>query len=302
MLSLRSVRINLSLVMFSLSMIHCASEATMRGAPGTAVSPVSEAAAWMDAVPQPDTAEGDSEADVAAHLAKLQAPRWSYQGDDGPERWGELSPEFEKCSKGKYQSPIDIVTRKVEADRFLELIDFGYASMPLHLFNNGHTLQVTNTTPAAINAAGDTWDLTELYFHSPSEHSINGKFADLEVQLAHVNRAGDIAMVSVLFKKGRENQALAPMFDSMPAELAEVATVIPEAAIDLWNLMPREPSFFTYVGSLTTPRCTEGVRWFVLQPVGEVSEGQLQKLHAVSRSGNNRPVQPLGTRNVLRPE
>lgn len=302
MLSLRSVRFNLSIAMSALSMLHCAGEATMRGAPGTAASPVSEAAGWMDAVPQPDTAEGGAEAAVAAHLAKLQAPRWAYQGDHGPERWGELSPEYEKCRTGENQSPIDIVTGKVEADRFLELIDFGYASMPLHAFNNGHTLQVTNTTPAAINAAGDTWKLTELSFHSPSEHSINGKFADLEVQLAHVNREGDVAMVSVLFKKGRENQALAPMFDSVPAELTGVATVIPDAAIDLWNLIPRDPSFFTYMGSLTTPKCTEGVRWFVLQPVGEVSEGQLQKLRAVSRSDTNRPVQPLGTRSILRPE
>jgi carbonic anhydrase len=301
--SLRSTRLILSLAMSTLTLADCAAETPRPAVPRSAVSPVVEAAAWMEPAPAPEPGEEGSEAAVAAHLAMLQVrPHWAYQGDEGPASWGELSPDYEACKTGASQSPIDIATRTVEADKALELIDFGYASVPLHMLNDGHTVQVANTTPAAINAGGDTWKLAHLDFHSPSEHSINGKFADLELQLAHVNRLGELAVVALLFKKGRENRALAPVFDAMRADLTSEAQSVPGAAVDLSNVVPPAPSYFTYVGSLTTPDCTEGVRWFVLEPIGEISEAQLRKLRAVIPSDTNRPVQPLGSRKILRPE
>jgi carbonic anhydrase len=304
MSSLRSARLILSLVMCNLGLVNCGAETLRPSTPETSVQ-FESAAGWMTPTvdPGPDS-DSESSADaVMAHLASLQqARRWTYEGEKGPSSWGDLSPDYAACKTGSMQSPIDIVTKDVQADRKLELIDFGYRALPLRIFNDGRTVQVENDTPAAINAAGDTWKLASLQLHSPSEHTIDGKHTDLEVELVHRSHDGQLAVVSLLFKTGKENAALAPMFDAMPSDVTSEAPQGAGASLDLSAVIPASPSYFSYVGSLTTPDCTEGVRWFVLQPVGEVSQAQLEKLHAVTGPRTNRPVQPLGARNVLRPQ
>lgn len=302
MSSLRSIRLVLSLAMCNLGLIHCAVEAHNRpvaqgGQKAVESSVEVEGAAWKS-----PEAEASSEAAVAAHLASLQrAPAWEYAGDVGPSHWGDLQKEYELCKTGSMQSPIDIPRQTARPDRELELIDFGYASVPLHIWNDGRTVQVDNTTPAAINAASGTWRLLQIQLHSPSEHTFDGLHSALEVELLHSNDEGRLAVVSLLFDAGKENTALAPLFDAIPAEITDEATPVHGASIDLGALIPASPGYFTYLGSLTTPDCTEGVRWFVLEPIGQVSEEQVDKLREVTSASTSRPTQPLNGRSIHRP-
>lgn len=308
MSSLRSVRLVLSLALCNLALVNCGAETLRPSVPETA-SQFESAAGWAAYQPvsyetsadEASDDDGSAEAAVLAHLAGLQPRPWSYEGDTGPGRWGDMHGNYAACKTGTRQSPIDIVRKEVRTDRSLELVDFGYSNIPLRIFNDGHTVQVKNDTAAAINAAGDTWRLVRLQLHAPSEHAIDGKRSAMELQLHHTNADGEVAVVSVLFEAGKENAALAPMFDAMPAEVTAEAPAKADASLSLADVLPAAPSYFTYEGSLTTPDCTEGVRWFVLEPAGEVSEAQLRKLRAVTGPATNRPLQPLGSREVARP-
>ena len=229
------------------------------------------------------------------------APHWSYSGDEGPAKWGDLSPEFGACKAGVSQSPIDIVTQKTEADKTLGVIDFRYGPpMPLRILNNGHTIQVQSVGAATIRAGGRDWKLVQVHFHAPSEHAINGKLAAFEAHFVHANDKGELAVVGLLYKQGQENKALVNILDHMPDEVTTEPFPVPGTKIELTKLLPDRPSYFAYPGSLTTPKCTEGVSWFVLEPTSELSQAQLEKFQSMIHGGNNRPVQPLGARKIVR--
>jgi carbonic anhydrase len=66
------------------------------------------------------------------------------------------------------------------------------------------------------------------------------------------------------------------------------------------DLLPRDREYYYYDGSLTTPPCSEGVRWFVMKEPVELSEEQLELFKEVMGVPNNRPVQPINARKVLK--
>ena len=305
MCPLRSISLILTLGLCGPGLAACAADTPSPRLPGGSPAQSSvevSSAAWMEMSIDPQEPEGAVDAEVAAHFAALQrADQWSYEGDDGPDRWARLSIEYVVCGSGSMQSPVDISTWRVSSDPGLELIDFGYASIPLWVMNDGRVVQIANSTPAAINAAHRTWRLREIQLHSPSEHSIDGARADLEIEMLHDDDRGRLAVVSLLFRKGEKNEVLAPLFDALPGKITREVELL-QGSLDLGALIPRAPSYFTYVGSLTTPGCAEDVRWFVLQPVGTVSEAQIDRLRAVTVPSSARPTQPLGDRKILRPQ
>jgi carbonic anhydrase len=220
---------------------------------------------------------------------------WSY---DDPNNWGHLSPEWAACSTGRTQSPIDISTR-VEKDKALKPLSFSYEPLPLRLMNDGHLIEVENTTTSTLTAAGRKWDLVQFHFHAPSEHTIGGKAFDGELHLVHKDEAGsDLAVVGLFLKKGRENQALAPVFDHAPTMVSTEPRTIDNTKVDLRPLLPANATYYTYHGSLTTPPCTEFVTWFVVAEPVEVSEAQLKSLTDAVGAHTARPVQPLNGRAV----
>jgi carbonic anhydrase len=228
------------------------------------------------------------------------APHWSYTGAEGPSAWGDLAPAYALCKTGTKQSPIDIP--RVADKGQLPAITFEYQPVPLQIRNNGHTVQVDNTTASKIvvgPAATDRYDLVQFHFHSPAEHTVAGEAFDLEMHLVHKNAAGDLAVVGVLFKKGKESPGLAPIFLNAPIGVSADAQAVSGVTVDLTRIVPMGAGYHRYSGSLTAPPCTEGVTWFVVAPIQEASDAQIARLREILHGATNRPVQPLGGRQVL---
>jgi carbonic anhydrase len=218
------------------------------------------------------------------------AIHWGYSGDIGPEFWGDLSAEYALCSTGARQSPIDISGATPQEGG----ITFNYQPTNLNLLNNGHTIQVNYDAGSSIEVNGETYNLFQFHFHVPSEHTENGLPAAMELHLVHRNADDKLAVVGVMMNVGAENPVLARFWDQIPAEETEITV---PGTINIAEALPGGLSYYTYDGSLTTPPCSEGVSWFVLNERIEASQTQIDKF--VSIIGNNaRPVQPLNDRVI----
>ncbi|MBI5560006.1 MAG: carbonic anhydrase family protein [Deltaproteobacteria bacterium] len=223
---------------------------------------------------------------------KEHAGHWGYEGEAGPNRWGELSPEFAVCSEGRTQSPIDITTG---TEKDLKDLEFKYnKNSSLDIVNNGHTVMVNYEGGSALVVDGDEYGLVQFHFHSPSEHTVNGNYYDMEMHLVHKNKEGKLAVVGVFMKKGGQNTALDGIWANLPKEEGKKTAGVPFNAADL---LPQNKAYFRYPGSLTTPPCSEGVTWLVLKNTVEVSAEQIEAFRKIM-DNNNRPVQPLNEREV----
>jgi carbonic anhydrase len=238
-------------------------------------------------------------ADAGAAPPPAYKVAWGYSGEEGPDRWGTLEPDFALCATGKAQTPVDIAS-KVEKGAALKPLVLEYPTMPLALFNNGHTVQVSSTAPASLAEGSDRWTLQQFHLHAPSEHTLDGKRFDAEVHFVHKSADGKLAVVALLVQKGKENEALKSVFDNLPADVSTDPRPVPGADVALKAIFPSQFVYFTYSGSLTVPPCTEGVRWFVVKTPIEASAEQLARFHEVMHGENSRPLQPLGDRKVLR--
>ncbi|HZK05301.1 MAG TPA: carbonic anhydrase family protein [Actinomycetaceae bacterium] len=219
---------------------------------------------------------------------------WGYEGDTGPDHWGELSPDFALCSAGTEQAPIDL-TGADQQD--LADVLFDYRSAPLQVLNNGHTIQVPSDGTSSITVDGTMFELAQFHFHTPSEHTVDGEYFAGELHLVHQDASGSLAVVAVLLEEGAENEAVAPIISHLPAA-TEQEVEADGVTLDPLDLLPGNRLTFQYTGSLTTPPCSEDVNWFVLTTPVEMSEAQLGELEQVM-GHNNRPLQPLNDRDLL---
>ena len=220
---------------------------------------------------------------------------WSYEGDTGPAYWGDLSPDFAACRGGQAQSPVDIRRIKMGG---VETLQFRYRTSALSMVNNGRTVQVDYAPGSRFSAGGKDYELKRLEFRTPSEHSRNGQRADMVAQLVHQAADGELAIVAVMIKAGTSpHPELARIWRHMPAE-PNTRNRPPHIYINAGRLLPSRRDYFSYTGSLTTPPCTEGVRWFVLDTPVEVSKQQVARIRDLFGS-NVRPVQPLYLREVV---
>lgn len=218
---------------------------------------------------------------------------WSYEGATAPEFWGQLDPAYAACSIGKSQSPVDIADVTPQP---LPAIEFHYQPTCLRVINNGHTIQVNYDPGSYIDVDGARYDLLQFHFHTPSEHTFGGKFADLELHLVHKSQDGKFAVVGVVFYAGTENAALQPIWDNMSlVEGPEQRVPLTYNAIDL---LPAIHTTYRYSGSLTTPPCSEGVFWAVMTTPLTMSRVQVHAFEAIFMY-NNRPVQPLNGRIIV---
>ena len=229
-------------------------------------------------------------------LAGDRAAHWSYEGEGGPEHWGELSEDYIMCSKGRNQSPIDL-SRVVDAE--LPELEFEYYSATVDEVNNGHTIQ-QNIKPGSflrIPDRGTSFELKQFHFHSPSEHTVNSKHFAMEVHFVHADEDGSLAVVGVLFEEGDANPVLSKLWSFMPENPGESNQQ--PVGIEETNLLPPTRDYFTYGGSLTTPPCSEGVTWIVLKSPIEASAEQIDIFKKRMGSATNRPVQPHNARLIL---
>ncbi len=217
---------------------------------------------------------------------------WGYGGEHGPKEWGELEPGFAQCKLGKSQSPIDIRNTKKAA---LPALDFQYAKSSAEVVNNGHTIQVSLASGGELNLDGVPYKLLQFHFHAPSEEKINGKAYSMVAHLVHQNAEGKLAVVAVLLKEGKANAALGPVFENLPQ--TEGARKTLGADLNAADLLPAGRGYFKFVGSLTTPPCSEDVRWQVLKQPVEVSKAQIASFRKLYKM-NARPVQALNGRTI----
>lgn len=217
---------------------------------------------------------------------------WSYSGEGGPEHWVSLDSKFAACKTGQAQSPIDIKTATTAE---LPALQFDYHPSPLNIVDNGHTIMVTYAPGSTLKVGDKVYELKQFHFHHPSEEQIDGKPSDMVAHLVHQDSKGHLAVVAVLLKTGSPNSVLDVLWSHLPKEKDQTISV-PDV-INVANLLPASRGYYTYSGSLTTPPCTEGVRWFVLKQTVEVSPQQVQAF-AKLYPDNARPVQPLHGRTV----
>lgn len=213
---------------------------------------------------------------------------WGYDGAHGPERWGD---RYATC-RGAAQSPVDIrQTRPLVGG---PPITFEYRDSRLVLVNTGHTIQADYDPGSAITVGGTRYELLQLHFHRPAEERVQGRAYPLDAHLVHRAADGTLAVVAVLFDEGTPQ----PMIDRIWAHLptrADQRRVVSTVRIDAASLLPPDRAYYAYTGSLTTPPCSEGVRWHVLRTPVSVSEAQLRMFPFRM---NARPVQPLNDRVV----
>lgn len=221
---------------------------------------------------------------------------WGYEGETGPDNWGSLSPDYALCAEGTAQSPIDI---RNASELDLVAIHFDYGETPNSVTNTGHGIQVNVEGDSHILYNGIRYNLLQFHFHAPSEHTIDGQAAAMEVHFVHQDpNSGMLAVVGILLEGGEvDNEAYAPVFGNLPAEAGR--TVNTDDSLALSGLLPQARTFYTYQGSLTTPPCSEIVRWLLLDTPVALSAAQIAAYTAIY-ANNARPVQPLGNRDLLR--
>lgn len=217
---------------------------------------------------------------------------WGYDGAGGPDNWARLDPKNTLCATGQRQSPIDI-RDGIKVD--VEPIRFDYRPSRFRIIDNGHTVQVV-AGDNAISLTGKTYALEHFHFHRPSEEKIDGRRFDMSAHLVHRADDGQLAVVSVLLERGTENPFVQTLWNNLPLEKhLEVAP--PSAALDFEALLPASRNYFAYMGSLTTPPCTEGVLWLVLKQPVQVSQQQIDIFSRLYRH-NARPTQPTAGRLI----
>jgi len=222
-------------------------------------------------------------------------PHWGYQGNTGPDFWGSLAEGFSLCAAGHEQSPIDI-TGAQEAN--LGEISFHYFSSAMTVQHTGQSIQVDYDPGSYIVYNQTRYDLIQFHFHHPGEHTIDGMAAAMELHLVHADERGALAVVGVMLVAGEaESAAYAVLFNNLPAEKTEPTDI--GLTIDASRLLPPDHSYHTYSGSLTTPPCSEGVRWLVLRAPVSLSAAQIEAFRRIHLP-NARPVQPLNNRDLFK--
>lgn len=232
----------------------------------------------------------------AAALAAESAHHWSYSGEGAPSHWAQLDPSYESCGAGKGQSPIDIRSHEVTREA-LPALQFYYRPTPLRLVDNGHTVQVSVEPGSYLQVGKDRYELVQFHFHHPSEERMDGKQYEMIAHLVHRNSKGQLAVVAVPIHTGGENALLASVWSHIPKHKEQEADV-KGVTVNPAALLPTNHGYYTYEGSLTTPPCTEGVRWMVLKSPITASKDEITTFAALYPN-NARPVQKLNGRQVL---
>lgn len=247
---------------------------------------------------------------------EIEAPHhhvhWTYvDGPGGPENWGDLNKNNLACSKGKTQSPINInIDNAVKLD--LPALEFAYRQSPLSIIDNGHTIMVNYGEGSNLMVDGRQFRLVQFHFHMPSEEAINGERMDMVAHLVHQHHDGALAVVGVLMttkkpvtarkswwgddeSKPQDNPLIQTLWNNIPLIKQRIES--PGVMINVNQLLPEDKTYFTYMGSLTTPPCSENVLWFVMKNPILVSEEQVKNFGRIYPM-NARPLQPKGDRLV----
>ena len=217
---------------------------------------------------------------------------WSYEGESGPANWSKINVDWAKCGNGSRQSPIDIRDgMKVE----LEQISFDYRPSSFSVVDNGHTVQVGVSGGNYITVQNRMFELQQFHFHRPSEERINGKAFEMVVHLVHRDAEGRLAVLALLLERGAPQATIQTVWNNLPLEKLE--TMQPTILLDPAEMLPVRRDYYTYMGSMTEPPCSEGVLWLVMKQPVQASPAQMalfSRLYPL----NARPIQPANGRII----
>ena len=212
---------------------------------------------------------------------------WDYGTDNGPAHWEEFS---NTCGKGIHQSPINIIpgkTMSMNHDYDLSMHDdiTGMAK----IIDNGHSIKVTPEHGGAITLHGENFNLIQFHFHGKSEHTIDGKRFDMVAHMVHQNpKTKQLAVIAVFFEPGPANIVLEKIINNVGSTVK----------IDPQDFMALDTAhYYHYIGSLTTPPCSENVQWYLLKNPITASKEQIEHFRKFYVD-NERPVQELHDRVV----
>lgn len=220
---------------------------------------------------------------------------WAYEGEGGPQAWGKLKPEFETCAVGKRQSPIHIESASTLQGP-AEALTLNYWASNGTVVNNGHTIQVDVEGDNSMTVRGTTYKLVQFHFHHPSEERVNYKGFSMVAHLVHKSADGQLAVLAVLIDPGTSNSLMEKVWTYMPLDSGDKVRM-PIGLIDINEFLPKDKRYFQFMGSLTTPPCSEGVLWQVFKQPVTASREQI-RLFSQLFPNNARPVQPVNGRVV----
>ncbi|MDD2881976.1 MAG: carbonic anhydrase family protein [Rhodoferax sp.] len=221
---------------------------------------------------------------------------WAYDGENGPQNWGKLKPDFNVCAIGKRQSPINI-EESATLQGPAEPLQFNYTASSGSVVNNGHTIQVDLYGDNTLTVRGSVYKLVQFHFHTPSEEQVNFRNFAMVAHLVHKNNEGQLAVVAVLLDPGVANTLINKVWTYMPLDTSDRVR-LPGGIIDMNELLPKDQRYYQFIGSLTTPPCTEGVLWMVMKQPTQLSREQIRLFQQLFPSNNARPVQPVNGRAV----
>lgn len=221
-------------------------------------------------------------------------PHWEYEGKAGPENWGKLSPEFATCDIGRNQSPINIEETMRASLKPIR----GIQKFPAkEIFNNGHTVQVNFKTGNMLVLDSAPYQMKQVHFHAPSENTIQGRSYPLEAHFVHADAKGNLTVIGVMFKEGKANTGLTKLWPQMSDK--ESKPIALKARVTPAEMMPENRAYYRFSGSLTTPPCSEGVRWILMKTPMTATKEQIEAFEKAVHHNNNRPVQALNGRLVV---
>lgn len=218
--------------------------------------------------------------------------KWGYGEEDGPKEWASLDERYKMCDEGMHQSPINIVN-SIEA-KLAPLVLEGKGKATTFI-NNGHTVQANFASGNKLTVDGKTYTLRQVHFHTPSENTIDGKSFPMEAHFVH-SSGSNLAVVGVMLEIGAENATLNKLLRNLPENEGDKNQL--KSDVIGYEMLPQSKDYYRFSGSLTTPPCSEGVKWFVLKSPVQLSESQLKDFKAVMPE-NNRPIQDINARTIL---
>ncbi len=238
---------------------------------------------------------GHAAAPAAEQPSHSGTAHWGYSGSEGPEHWGGLSDEYAVCGTGRAQSPIDLA--EAEHSGLAEL-RFDYRPVPLEILNNGHTVQVNVPSGNFMRIGRRSFELLQFHFHTPSEHQVSGKAFPMEVHFVHKDANGELGVVGVFFEEGYDNAFLGSFIDRLPHSGGQ-KDQDHSRFLDISGFFPHNRRFTRYFGSLTTPPCSQGVNWYVIDQPVQASSDQISAFNRIMGT-NARPAQSINGRMVLK--
>lgn len=224
--------------------------------------------------------------------------KWSYFDVLGPIHWGGLQENYKLCDEGTEQSPINVTNAHVATTK-KPTVKYHYpVKTGMTIGHKGHEpLVEIADKDFSLTLDHEIYYLTEIHFHSPGEHYINGMSYPMEIHYVHKNANGKLAVVGIFLRLGAKNAFLDTILENGPEKKGE-KKYYPDLKLDVNIPLSIEKDFYYYQGSLTTPPCTEGVKWIIAIPTGTLSEDQLREYHGIYGYYNARPIQPLHSRKI----